>query len=127
MFTAQGKRKSESGFLFPWAALEKAIQEISRTQWSVPLVQMERHGTNCVTCHFQDRRLHYSQRTDEKLVTAKIYTKLLQIVATSANGTAMLGTADISGNYYIESDGNGHSNSYSLDTDAFFLWFPSYS
>lgn len=119
------KGKGKVSFVnFPPLVLAKLVADFSRAIWCTPLVKVERHGTDAATVHFQLQRLHNSQRTDEKILTAKVYTQLLQLVAAVTEGTAMLGTADISGNYYSHTDDNGHTTKYSLDTDAFFLWLP---
>ena len=110
---------------FPPDTLTKALSDISSSTWATSLVKIERHGINSATCHFQNMYLHDSYNTDQKIQTANVYTQLLRIIAASAEGTTMLGTSDISGNSSSETSSSGSSSSYSLDTDAFFLWFPS--
>jgi hypothetical protein len=102
---------------FPPSVLERCIAQIKIAQWSTRLLEVERCSDHSATLHFDKTELHKSYRTDDKIVTAKLYTELLRIVA--VEGTTMLGTADISARY--QSDDN---SSYSLDTDVFFLWFP---
>ena len=108
---------------FPPSILNRVVINIQSVAWYVPLLKVENHGNDCATVHFQCRDLHRSQRTDEKLATAKVYTQLLKVVALAASGIAMLGTADISANF--NRDSNGHRDDFSLDTNVFFLWMPS--
>lgn len=108
----------------PPSTLNRVVQNIQKARWSVPLLQVERHCSDSATIHFGCQELHRSQRTDEKLNTAEVYTELLRVVASAREGTTMLGAGDISANFHTHSDGNGGTTSYSLDTDAFFLWFP---
>lgn len=108
----------------PPSALNQVVQNIQKARWNVPLLKVERHCSDSATIHFGSQELHRSQRTDEKLNTAEVYTELLRVVASAREGTTMLGTGDISANFHSHTDANGHTTSYSLDTDAFFLWFP---
>ena len=105
---------------FPESTLQRVIVGIRRKKWYVPLLQVKMHGTNCATVLFRCTDLHRGYKTDEKIRTDKIYTDLLTIIGGSTEGVTMLGTDDISGNYY-----SGNNNSYSLDTDAFFFSFAS--
>lgn len=113
---------------FPASALQIALAMIRSATWSTTrLIKVETHGQECATIHFENQSLHYSSRTAEKISTASVYTTLLRLVASVNPETTMLGAADISGNFYSHRDSNGHTTSYSLDTDAFFLWLPTLS
>ena len=106
---------------FPVPILNQVIARIQRHKWRVLLTEIAKHGLDCVTIHFQCRKLHRSMRTDEKMLTDRIYTDLLTIIGRSVEGVAMLGSGDISGNY---TSGDDDSSAQSLDTDVFFFLFP---
>jgi len=105
---------------FPAPILQRVLSLVQSNSWCVPLLKTEQHGPNCATIHFECPTLHRAHRTDDKIKTDLVYTKLLDLVGDSSEGVIFLGSADISGNC---ASGGENSPPYSLDTDCFFFSF----
>jgi len=109
----QPKREGKVNLVgFPPSSLDRTLRAVDRVQ------EFYKHKPDMATIKFPYTRLHYSNNTDSKSLTMKVYNNLLRAVAKN-EGAIFLGTADISGKFHSTDDG-----SYSLDTDVFFLWFP---